>query len=69
MIIKNNEADFSIDDLLKIHLETKLFLQGEDSLLLNESGLETINGSWTRYKIIDKQKLMLFVVKYGISNQ
>lgn len=65
---EQNMAILSIDDILKIREYFPLTSVRSRQLSI-EYGIEPVEGSWTRYKIIDKQKLMLFIVKYGISNQ
>lgn len=63
MKIKDDSVIFTIDDLLKIHKIVSKKHPSETIVL--ESGLKSLAGSWTNYKIVDKEKLMLFIIKYG----
>jgi hypothetical protein len=65
MNLGEDRISFSIDDLLKIQKLSNSSIHPTE-LLSSEAGLKSVAGSWTVYYIIDKQKLMLFLLKYPL---
>jgi hypothetical protein len=69
IIEEENLVIFTVDDLL-VHWkqERNQHLHEIDKVTLDEEyGLKRLDGSWTKFVITNKKKLMLFCIKYGIN--
>jgi hypothetical protein len=67
IIEEENLVIFTVDDLLVHWKQERNHLHEMDKVALDkECGLKRLDGSWTKFVITDKKKLMLFCIKYGI---
>lgn len=64
---EQNIVTFSIDELISINKQSIKQYYSYINLCNLDSGLEVMDGSWYRYFVVDKKKLMLFIIKYGLT--
>lgn len=64
---EQNIVTFSIDELISINKQSIKQYYSYINLANIDSGLEVMDGSWYKYFVVDKKKLMLFIIKYGLT--